>query len=487
MSAQENLLLACSRGEYKYLKEFIRKNPKKQRYEIKDNHGWGPLHHAVASNSLGCVEMLLASKLIDTRRKTHEGYTCLFVAIVKNVDCSIIELLLRHDPELFNQPNNENEYPIHKAILAKSLKMVQTMIDTLKQINFPIKDQIDWDEENCLILAVRQKHLQIIDYLIANMEINFQHVNDAGLNALSVALIRSGDNTDLFTIEIIEKLMPLTYNDEADNFMQQLMIPLSLSCMFENNSAFNWFMQQYYLNDTNEHSDLVEHVLKHLEDKDFDCREIILSLHSKITYFLVKENDSRKNDIIYQHLITNLHHIYKEDIDLFAKIVNILSPKLDLDNFNYAVMKFLPTTSIEGTEMVNNFMEMFEIMKVENLIDIKKLFFFTPSITYFNNVFLLLMPFSVEPTADSFVQDTSFSEPFRLKYDVGLARFCVDGYFRTNNSLKSLCRSVIRLRILKFSRNGNSNSEKLQRIRSLNLPNKIINFLLFNYTDYSFK
>lgn len=495
MSAQQqNLLNACAAGDIDFLQKFVQKNRQKKRYALFDNHKWGPLHHAVASNSIDCVRLLLSLELLDTRLKSHEGQTCLFVAIDRGISCEIIKMLLKHTPELFNLPNNENVYPIHAAVLRRSLEIVKTMIETLNEIEFPIQDQFDWDDENSLFLAVRKKDLQMVDYLMENMKFDFKRTNETGLNAAAVALLpdERGENESI-TVRILQKLIPLCYDLNATDLMQNLILPITFSSLFDQ-LAFDWFMEKWYLNERNTHSQLVQHSLEALKNVDFEYKRIIIGLHSEISHFLVKENDQNKNDILYRNILKDFSDLFKFDRDLFAEIARVMQPKLDVENISYAIMKFMPTTDIDEAEFGTQFVEMFDIMNIADIIDIKKLLFFTPSPTYLNNMFLLLMPFSIEATADVYVIEsikdisTRANEvKQRLEENTGLARFCVNGHFRINNSLKSLCRAVIRTKILQSNGAREPHSQQLTRIRSMDLPNKIKNFLLFNYTKHELK
>lgn len=488
---QTNLLVACARGEYDFLEKYIRKYPQKRKYEVYDNHKWGPLHHAVASNSYDCVQLLLSSGLVNTLEKSFEGQTCLFVAVVRGASQAIIKLLLKSDAKLFNEPNNENVYPIHKAVMQNALETVRTMIETLNEMRVPIVDKLDWDMENSLFLAARAKNFQILDYLLTYVKYNFQHENDSGLNAVTVAMLPCEDNIENEAsnrFEIVKKLIPLTYDTAENDCMQKMLLPISFACLFKHQEVFQWFMEQYYLTVLNEHRDLVRQALNAFEFVDFDYQMILIALHSKISQF--KHDEQMKNITIYDNMIANLHKIFKHNRTLFVGIISVLRPKLDLYSLQHMLLKFMPNESIEGTQMLNDYVAMFHAMQIEDLLDLSKLFFFIPSATFINNVLLMFMPFSTEPSADMYLDGCRRYEVISSnsqEENDALARFCIDREFRIKCDLKSLCRAVIRSSILQNNSNVTTNHQRLNRIRTMLLPTPIKDFLLFNYSNYSFK
>lgn len=493
MSEQRNLLAACAKGDYDFLEKYIRRYAQKRKYEVFDNHKWGPLHHAVESKSYECVQLLLSSGFVDTRWKSHEGQTALFVAIERGASQAIIKALLKSDAELFNISNNEHVFPIHRAVMRNSVDMVRTMIETLNEVKAPIRDQFDWDDENSLFLACRAKNFRMVEYLIANLKCNYQHLNDSGLNAVTVALLPCDGNVhreDWNRLEIFTTLIPITYDVSSPDFMQQMMLPISFICLFKHREIFSWVIEHFYLTEMNDHRHLVQKVLDAFTLAGFDYHTILTGLHSKITQYIVKPNDQLKNDLLYSNIIDDLHHIFQFDRDLFIEIVTVLRSKIDLCSLNYVMIKFIPNEPL-SQRMLSDLAQMFEIMHIEDLLNIKSLLFFTPSNAFLNNLLLLLMPFATAPTGDVFISECLLhrrsTAADAYESDTDLARFCVEGKFRSKCSLKGLCRAVIRNRILQHTDNGTTNYQQLNRIRTLLLPIPIKNFLLFNYTTYDFK
>lgn len=479
-----NLLVACARGDYAFLREYIQKYKERNRYQIYDNHSWGPLHHAVVSNSMESVDLLLKCKLVDVRWKSYEGYTCLYVAVDRAVSCSIIKLLLETDPELFNIPDNEDFYPIHKAISRNSLVIVQSMIETLNTLGFEIKDQFDWEDENGLILAARQKNLEMVNFILKNIKCDFRHTNDNNLDAASIVLLCSDSERNSSAFDILRTLIPLCYQSNTIESMQRLMQPLVFASYFENQLPYNWLVENFYLVEWNEHHGLVQRALISFKGVNFDYRLIIIGLHSLISQYIVRQDDQLKNEILYQNIICRLRDIYKHDERLFKEIAGVLQPKLHSECLKYSIMKFIPSSDLYGTEESTDFMHMFSILHIGDMIDIGHLLYFTPSTAFLNNIFLLFMPLSNAITADEYMKICTKDRPALLTHfekDWKLSRFCIAGNFRINNSLKSMCRQVIRQSIAGIKKNRLFDS-----IVMLNLPNKLLNYLLFNYTGYEF-
>lgn len=351
---QGNLLAACARGDYEFLQQYIQKHPQKSKYEVFDNHKWGALHHAVASNSYDCVQLLLSSGLVEPRWKSFEGQTCLFVAIERSASQSIIKALIKADAELFDLPNNENVYPIHKAVLKNSLETIKTMLDTLSEMNVTFADQFDLDGENSLFLAARNKNLEIVKYLLSTGRHDTKHLNEAGLNAATAALLPSEDtdaDEEANRFEIFKRLIPLTYDTTADDFMQQMMLPISFVGLFKHPEIFQWILDEFYSADFNDHADLVDTTVNSLHLVDFDYQMIINAIHSKLDRFIVSANDTLKNDLLYSNIFIDLHNIFQFNPILFAEIVAVVRPKLDSDSLQYVMLKFVPNIRIDGTQL----------------------------------------------------------------------------------------------------------------------------------------
>lgn len=483
---RNNLLPACVAGDFEFLEQYVRKYPDKRAFASFDNHKWGPLHHAVASNSYDCVQLLLSSKLVDPRWTSYEGETCLFVAVKCGSSQEIIKAILMNDIKLFDMPNNESVFPIHKAISKHSIETVRTMFTVMNILKVsPIPDQFDWENENSLFYAAREKNVEIVNCLIDNMNFNFRHKNDRSLYAVTVAMVPHElaiPDEGTKCLEVVRRLLPLTYDTSKPDCMQEMMLSIAFACMFSYRNIFEHIMETYYLTELNDHRDFVRRAIDSFQSFDAfeQCMKYFTGLHSKIARFLVGSDNRLTRDYLYAHIITDFHQMFKYNREVFIEIVKILRPKLQAHYLTYDLLTFLQTEPID--EMIlAELIELFHVIRIEDLL-CKEIIQSQPitSTENLRNFLLVCMPFLMAPTGDSYL-DASM-----INYDEIVAKFCVKNRYRSKCDLKSLCRAVIRSQILQCASDEISNSELLGRIKKLPIPIPCKNFLLFNYSHYNF-
>lgn len=75
-----SLLKHCADGNLARIKAELRNRRSRQdKVEIRDNHHWNCLHHAVRSGNVDCIKYLLTIKELDTTAETFEGNTAAFI------------------------------------------------------------------------------------------------------------------------------------------------------------------------------------------------------------------------------------------------------------------------------------------------------------------------------------------------------------------------------------------------------------------------
>lgn len=494
MSRRQGLLLACNVGNYEFLESFVLRNRQPSAYEVFDNHRYGPLHHAVISQSERCVELLLSSTFINRRLRTHEGHTCLFVAIISHSSDEIIQLLLQHDPELFNIPNNENVYPIHKAILMGSCRMVAAMITKLKAMRFQIEHHVDLENENELFLTARTRQVDILKFLTENLEFDYNQINDFRYNALKCAMIPvqeqlvNVDQSDEAALRVIQILLPLTYDQQATNFLEtHVTALLAISCSFMNAAVYNWLIEEFYLIRSNHHRRLLRRMLRAFERMDvhleliFSIRMLTIALHSKVQrYKLMSYHNS---EILYQNLIPACRILFDYDEILFFDMFHIFRPKMVRLLFPHFLS--IPDVIYIAREALIPAMQIFDAIDLPSLTDIDLCFECTSPIFYCNAL-ELLMPFSPSVTAPLFGRNPAMEyEEVMPEDDVIMARYDVSLTTPKQFSLKSLSRLAIRKHIL--GDNRLRHAEKMRIFRTLDLPKSLFDYVTYNYTKYELR
>lgn len=471
MSA-DGLMAACRRGDLEFLRLYVRRHRNVRRYQITDNHRWGPLHHAVVSNSLACVELLLSlSRFIDPRRPTFEGQTSLMIAIDRQVSPNIIRALLRRDTELFNIPNNEQVYPIHLAIERNNFEIVRALIETMRELGRSVQQQVDLEGEHSLHIAARHRNEQIINYLIENTEMDYRHRNANGLTALSTVMV-PGDvphpPNDREVLRIIQRLFPLTHDMADETLIEELMMPMALCCHFSNHITYTWFFTEFYMNEYNDHHDLVRRAFASALPVDSEYKKMLLGLHSKLQVFLVDHNDSWRNELVYRELWSTLCALYYFNVSLFLEITAVLTNKLDRQRLNMELLEHLPKQNLDPNT-ATHFVRMFDLMGAAPKLDIRVVLQRVQTTEAADIVYQIFMPFSSAPTPSV--------------YSAELLRPRGDIVPPVNDSLMAMCRDVIRKRIL---RGNELFAVKLELFRTLGVPESVFNYLLYNQTDHKF-
>lgn len=145
-SKKESLLEACSNANVERFKQIMTKWDSTGRknfiIDMKDNHNFGALHHAVRSCSLEIVKAVLEYKdIFDIKSKTFEGWTPLFLACAypKAVPVEIVKVLLEScvEPlEVLNLRNNEDVSALHKAVEFDRIEIVKVKNELMLKKTF---------------------------------------------------------------------------------------------------------------------------------------------------------------------------------------------------------------------------------------------------------------------------------------------------------------------------------------------------------------
>lgn len=516
----KSLLFACSSGDYAFLEHYVKRHKAKEKYEVYDNHRFGPLHHAVVSNSIECVRALLTIKSINTRNQSYEGHTALLLAIEKSVSLEIVRLLIDKDPELINIPNNEEEYPMHIAVRLSQIDVVKTMVESLKGKNLKVQDHVDLDMETSLMLASRNKDLNMILYLLNNTECDCKRLSDNKVNAFTItAMYRIPDGMKEQTIAILEKLLPLTYGIDPDNIQmcEELLFPISLCWTFQNFDIVDWFVDKFYLCKENKEHNLVQRLLLEFKENtdDYNFYNILFALHSNIQNAILGGAD------VYQHFF----NMFLTNRNLFEAISRAFLPKFtgvppsvvksSFSNFFICYVEIQDNSMTNPMRGITDYkydrsvcLEFLNNFAVHTNIGIQSIILSTYVLSfyvklsddakqnYLTELFGLLLPFYAgnshedlwKEFFDEVPQYFQGPEPEGMIMDDTtrqiMAEFSLKG--KMPKTLFDLCRTKIRQSV--FGNNilysPKRPEEKLNRLMSLNIPLRVKNQLRYNDTCY---
>lgn len=192
MSTEKNIWQAASTGDPIALDRCLRRKPAKNRRRAKvsnlrDNHNWTVLHHAAASGSAECVELLLSGSDSDPQARCYEGRTALLLACLQEEPAMEVARLLVEagGGEVVNVPNNECVTPLHVAAERGHLELVELLVGSGAFV-----DARDYGGETPLHLAMVGGHLEIVICLLFVGGAKADLQSDNHLDALEILAAR---------------------------------------------------------------------------------------------------------------------------------------------------------------------------------------------------------------------------------------------------------------------------------------------------------
>lgn len=322
---QTDLLGACKNGDLEFLRKFTDEHREPDEYIVVDENGWGPLHHAVTSNKSECVELLLSTHLVDICLRTKSSQSCLDVAVECDVSSDIIRLLLHTDTDF--RLLDEDLKPLRIAIKKNSLRMVETVVDTLKSMHY--------------LFLPRPLELLLDTAPFLHFKNEAEHAN---------------------SIKIFEKLLPLVLDEGRDDFMQTLFGMLFLlRIKSADESLSKWCIDKWYLTETNAHRDLVRKLLDNPQiGFDYNVITVFHSDIRKIIFFPTH---------FYENVIDCLLKVDTDDRKVIDDVTDVLWPKVDWDTFAKVYKNVLLKYSLDAENRENfdklRSLEWLKTMKIE--------------------------------------------------------------------------------------------------------------------------
>uniref|UniRef100_A0A336MU96 CSON006984 protein n=1 Tax=Culicoides sonorensis TaxID=179676 RepID=A0A336MU96_CULSO len=254
---KESLLEACSKGNIARFREIIQKWDSTNRdssIDVKDNHNFGALHHAVRSCNLEMVQAVLDYKdVFDMTVRSFEGWSCLFLCCCypKRVPVEIFTAILEASEnvsELMAIRNNEEVSVLHKAVEMGK----QDYIKELFRFNCD-PNPLDLDRESPLHYAVRNGDIDMIKLLIETGKSNAKISNYTDFEPL--CLVIGMDYEDTKKLEIIQYLLPYTYSEDPTKSgyfsVFEILKPLVLSCRKTNTIISQFLINSFYIEQFN--------------------------------------------------------------------------------------------------------------------------------------------------------------------------------------------------------------------------------------------
>lgn len=502
----ESLLEIAARGDHTLLKQKLLNLPDSENLnDLVDEKGQHLLHLSVESESLECVRTVLRFADYNKCAKRHNGNTALSDAIQICCEIDIIKSLVEYLPELINI-KGECFYPINDAIYStEDLNVLKLIVETAKKNNILLSDYIEMNELNSLHQTVRFARLDALQYLIENTSFDVRKKNSLDQNAFQMAVeieqqihILYPFTQDERRIEIplfLDYLYPLTYGD-----INCLPIELvgSILVILEDNEddeeIFEWFVENIYLHECNEFKSTVSKLKTLANAHEINVNKLIFHLHSSFRGCMprIVHKNSLRTTMFINLSYNILFIIFMLDKNLFHEIQREILMWNDLyrESEDYNEITFsslLLWERICEKECHNDFtIEYFNEINLEKFNVTKCLRNFTND----NDFFVLvpcMMPFIAQPSADVFIDQflerVNVQEAFNTNFHL-IENYCGHSYNKEPMTLQVICRINIRQRVFESNRHL-SNDEKLNKLKTLDLPVIVKNFLFYNYSRYN--
>jgi len=311
---------------------------------IRDDNNNYLINYAIIQNNIEIVSLLInkGAKLdiVDT-----DDRSILYIPIKYGFN-KILDLLLHFNKitigiSLIDIKDNNNNIPIHYAIINKNIYAIDKLIEYESNVNIK-----DIDGNNSLHLAIMTKDIEICNKIL-NTNININNRNNLGETALHIAIsyqlnkiteLLIKNNIDINIQNNIHEFTPLHYAVNL-NYINLVKILLD-------NKNININIQDY-LGNTVLHYSLIE--------KNFEIMELLL-----------KNNDLNFNLYNLDNKIP-LHYLFEK----YEKIKNnsIINNYLNLFILN-SNLNFQDNSGITCLFLINKFniwKEFYDILKVKKL------------------------------------------------------------------------------------------------------------------------
>lgn len=480
MGTQNVLLEICKHGDVDGLRQFIENHRSRKDFTVFDPEtGGSPLHVAVASDSIGCVKMLLSTKLVYTLSKDFSNRTCLDVAVENGASQEMIRLLTATDADLCLIGRNIR--PLIVAIQQGSVEKLQEHVKRLNQLNYPFSNPVRFLE-----------HMSL-------------HIDKYKSNSA----------------KIFEILVNLVVDISDGTFMQDISQILLTKCYYFLHESC---IENWYLAEANEHRDLVRRLLEN-PTLGFD-HFVIFGLHSGITSLTWYRYAALVGFTYGNRVLQNLLEVDTANSDVIDEVTAVLWPKIDdkllVHEFQQLLMDSLDNRTVY-TKLAST--KWLDTMKLSSKFGDLLNDLLEPSLTELQDfdstkVHILLsayMPFSIEASADVHLANISeklrkveceirhninnnirpnvrrcyFTQSYfkhtesehqhavleRQKFDREIAKY--RGIYCAKSTLKSFCRTQIRKGLLETMGKHKSHSKLVENVRLLALPETLQHFLLY--------
>lgn len=461
-----SLLKHCADGNLEEIMSVLRHTKgRRNKVEVRDNHNWTCLHHAVKSGSVECIKFLLTIKELDTAAESFEGETALHIACsISNISTEIVSMLVNADADLINFVNNEEVDLLQVAIIRKRLDIVKFLIDNGISVN-----KQDLDGDTALHIAAIDLQLDVISYLLYEAHCDATICNESEKTACILLFAQLFENLNRYSslstaeIDCFEELARFTYNlydvnnpNESELEINQ-MIDFGYRYSQPRNCLYTKILKFFYVPPSKQY--FFQKILQS-NVPSYHCLIVALLEHTNT------DNDQTLE--MWSKFLLELFTLFLSDESFFNEYIS----EIMSCGRKYSERSQAP-----------NFCEF--ITQNQDSFEPQQLFRFLKALILYEIDFdvlmrccaMILMPnvmLTVFAPLAKFVIPDEVSDDLNRSIDIKIRNEVV--------SLTKLCRKSIRTYYFK----NYSHYTAIKALYSLNIPLKIRNFLCYNICNFKF-
>lgn len=474
---EEKLIIRLARsGDFIELNRKLSNLPKSCEIKsIMDHERNNLLHLAVQSKSMATIQTVLKYAQFDIFDTNKYSDTALNYAVKMNCPLEIIEFLVEYCPTFLLIVNNEKDWPLRTAMGLYKMDVAELLRDKERKHKVEnVRNKISIERDSKFYIFLKEAEIHEIIFPDHALDSIFSHL----FGSVSVN-----------SISFIENALCLLTAYEAN--------PI-------NEAHRDWFLNKFYLQDSNEYKDLILEVFesKPCFNSTEQMNAVVFFLHSnfkQISSKIVKilNNSRYEYHIAFYRCYYYLFTLYMSNKNLFKKIAPIVNDIwCERDNLHYRMntIKFFYHYSPEISAMYPeiSFCDYHEFLDDIGARDFNILHFFNNEDVIYNLGFFIaiFMPFLPIPSANDIISlRFSVTSGSICRFELRKFRDSVFSQLSDQSdqeepmSLKQIGRIQVRRNIFEANKDR-SEAEILSKIISLELPKSIMNFLLFNYSAY---
>ncbi|CAN1126731.1 Ankyrin repeat-containing protein BDA1 [Linum perenne] len=195
------LHMAAIAGHVDFTKEILKLKPELA-IELNQD-GFSALHYAAANGKLEIVRELVKVNKDLCRIQGIDKKTPLHSAAVRGKGEVIMEMVMSC-PDCVEDVSDEKETALHLAVKNSQFGAIKVLVDWIAEMNKGrVLNSKDEQGNTVLHLASWKKHRQVIELLVAELEVEVNAMNNTGLTALDLMLMFPSEAGDREIMEIL--------------------------------------------------------------------------------------------------------------------------------------------------------------------------------------------------------------------------------------------------------------------------------------------